>query len=219
MKGKKWLIIADGLPLKTEKTRRLAINRSVIALDAALITCLDYGITPDLVLGDFDSLDRSYIKNIKNQHDIVFLHRPCQNSTDLEKALDYLLENKEDNISICHATGQRMDHTLYNLGLLKGFHNAFSELKIITETENIYFIRNQSLTLMGRKKLAVALMSFPHAVINSKGLKYDMKNHELELGLSESACNSLEQNNAQIDVDGDALLIIDDSIFLEAHLK
>lgn len=214
MKQKNWLIIADGEPLSKAKTQRLAKNKSVIALDGALKVCLDYEILPDLVMGDFDALSEDFIKEVKTKYNIPFERTPCQNSTDLEKALHYLYDHHAKNICICHATGRRLDHTLYNLRLLKRFHNKFTSLEIITEIEKIYFIKDTEIILQGEKDDPVAILGFPEAKITSRGLTYDMQTYELKLGHNESTSNKLKNDSATLQVFGDALLLISHNISL-----
>lgn len=212
MTGENWLIIANGEPLSESKTRALAKNKLVIALDGALSVCLNYEIIPTLCIGDFDSVDKKIVSFAKADPTIEFIHNPCQNSTDLEKALNYLVELHPETITICHATGWRLDHSLYNLRLLKRFHEQFKQLSLITEYEKVYFVKNQTLELHGAIDAPVALLSFPNARITSSGLKYDMVHYELKYGISESTSNSLATKHARIEVIGEALLLIDHDI-------
>ena len=208
MKNKHWLIIADGEPLPKETTKNLAASKKIIALDGALKVCLDYDIIPAICMGDFDSIDDDLMAYAKENYSIEFIKNTCQNSTDLEKALIYLETIKSESITICHATGWRLDHSLYNLRLLQRFHQKFNSLVLMTQLEKVYFIKDQTITLSGSKNDALALLSFPEARITSSGLKYDMNNFQLKHGVSESTSNALENETAIIDVQGEVLLLI-----------
>jgi len=218
MNHKAWLIIANGEPLADHITKGFSANRHLIALDGALKQCLASGIVPNICIGDFDSLDPAIIDKSRSEYDIQFIRNPCQNSTDLEKALNYLHTIAADDILICHATGWRLDHTLYNLRLLKRFHQKFKSISLITENEKTFFIKNQNIKLSGPKNEAVALLSFPKAIINSKGLKYDMEDYLLDHGFSESTSNALEKGVAYINIQGEVLLILSHDISID-YLK
>ena len=215
MQRTQWLIIANGDPLEKDKIKALTENKSIIALDGALTQCLECDIIPDIVIGDFDSLDIDLVETFKDHHHITFIKNNCQNTTDLDKALSYLFKINAEDITIAHATGRRLDHSLYNLRLLKKFHETFKYLKVITSREKAYFLKDQNCKLSGPINQAVALLSFPKAIINSVGLKYDMQDYELNFSFNESTSNSLGKTIASIEVQGEALLLISHEIELQ----
>ena len=84
----------------------------VIAADAGYRTCRREGIVPDLLLGDFDSMEQPDFPNI---------HRsPVEkDDTDTMLAVKTALEEGCDTVYIYGGTGgKRLDHTLANLQTL-----------------------------------------------------------------------------------------------------
>ena len=84
----------------------------VIAADAGYRTCRQAGIVPDLLLGDFDSMEQPDFPNI---------HRsPVEkHDTDTMLAVKTALEQGCDTVYIYGGTGgKRLDHTLANLQTL-----------------------------------------------------------------------------------------------------
>ena len=84
----------------------------VIAADAGFLTCRDAGLVPDLLLGDFDSMEQPDFPNI---------HRsPVEkDDTDTMLAVKTALEQGCDTVYIYGGTGgKRLDHTLANLQTL-----------------------------------------------------------------------------------------------------
>ena len=67
-----WLIIADGEPLLKSTTQQWAKNKSILVLDGALPTVLDDEITPQIVMGDFDSVDPTLLNKIKLKILVLF---------------------------------------------------------------------------------------------------------------------------------------------------
>ena len=82
----------------------------IIAADAGYRTCREAGIVPDLLLGDFDSMDQPA--------DFANIHRsPVEkDDTDTMLAIKTALEQGCDTVYIYGGTGgKRLDHTLANL--------------------------------------------------------------------------------------------------------
>lgn len=73
--------------------------------------------TPDAVLGDFDSLAGRVIDGGGAR----FLHDPDQSTTDAEKALLHALADGCTDAVLLGAAGMRLDHTLYNCGLVEKY--------------------------------------------------------------------------------------------------
>jgi len=85
----------------------------VIAADAGYRVCQSLGIVPDLLLGDFDSMDQP--------EDFANIHRsPVEkDDTDTMLAVKTALEHGCDEIYIYGGTGgKRLDHTIANLQTL-----------------------------------------------------------------------------------------------------
>ena len=205
--GRDWLIIANGEPLPKSQLKALAKNKLIVVLDGAF-NQLKALLAPDVVLGDFDSIDRDLYVSLQNSQKPLLFHTPDQDATDLEKALQYVITFKPKAIQICQATGLRLDHTLYNLRLLKKFHQRCRDIEIISSTEKIIFLKDETVTVSAEKSQPLAVMSFTEATVTSVGLAYDMDDMRLVFAEQESACNALADKKATIHVRGDVLLIV-----------
>lgn len=202
---KDWLIIANGEPVAENIWLKLAEGKSIMVLDGAFHSDLMKLITPDVVIGDFDSIDA----NVDFIHStITFVKETEQETTDLEKGLLYLAKINPGAVTIVNATGWRLDHTLYNLRLLKRFHGAFKSLSIVTTIERICYVENQTVILHVEKAQPFAMLACPEATVCSSGLRYDMDHLKLRLGHQESTSNFVLKKEASIVVDGGALLLM-----------
>jgi thiamine pyrophosphokinase len=114
------LLICNGEQPSRPFARRLA-RRShfIVAADGGANGARKLGITPDLIIGDLDSVTRATRKFFSS----TFVIRVArQDNTDMEKALDYIVAGSlAQEVMIIGATGRRIDHTLGNLAVLANY--------------------------------------------------------------------------------------------------
>ena len=94
----------------------------VIAVDGGLSRLLEAGIEPDLVLGDFDSLEEKYLPwldSLKKTSPEKLIRLPCEkDDTDTVYAVRVCLERGYSRIDLYGALGGRLDHTIANVQTL-----------------------------------------------------------------------------------------------------
>lgn len=216
-----WLIVAHAPSFSEKRLLNMSKNRMLVALDGVADDLKKYKIYPHVILGDFDSIKNKEFWGIKEtfheidnssapykgNFDVLIVPAKDQDHTDLEKAILFCDKQKASSIIILNATGGRMDHTLGNIGVLRKYHKKERPLAIYTRTEKIEYLKDGSTTIHGKPGDNVAIMGYPEAFMTTEGLAYNGKNFQLKLGLQESTCNSLAQNKATIDIQGEALVI------------
>lgn len=203
---KKALLVADGAPLPPAQIRVLARGRHVVALDGAADQARRQKWRPNRITGDFDSISPAALAYF-DRLAVEIIPTPDQDHTDLEKSLALTIHDGAESIWICQALGLRLDHTLANLGFLRKFHHPRRELLVFTATEKIRFVRDQKITLRGKKGRAFALFPFPACTAASRGLAYELDGHKLELGKSESVSNQAVKAVVDLRIKGEALVI------------
>ena len=125
------VIICDGQFPKTEYPRYLIRTADfTICCDGALSKYLrnSKGIfgtekTPDLVIGDMDTLPSS----LQKKYSDIIIRESEQEHNDQTKAVRWAIANLEDidHICILGATGGRIDHTIGNASLLMEYTRMF----------------------------------------------------------------------------------------------
>lgn len=117
------LIICGGTPpTKNLLEKHIKQADLQIGADSGGHVFLGYGFTPDIVLGDLDSFKYT------NHENIDILKLEDQNSTDLDKALQYALNKGAKTCSVLGALGKRIDHQQKNLSSMVEFHERFDSL-------------------------------------------------------------------------------------------
>lgn len=112
-------IVCNGEMEKTVAIRKRIENAAtVIGVDGGLNHCRQMHITPPWVVGDFDSIDPSILKEIEKGVGFTQLAR-AKDETDLEVAVQKAKQlSKQAQILIFGGLGGRIDHTLGNIYLL-----------------------------------------------------------------------------------------------------
>mgnify|MGYP000965364009 CR=1 FL=1 len=80
---------------------------------------LSVGLTPHVILGDFDSVDSGWRSSLgaESTAPTVLYYPRDKDKTDGQLAVEYALDAKIKKICVYGGLGRRFDHTLGNLGL------------------------------------------------------------------------------------------------------
>ena len=125
---KKCIILANGKPPKKSIItffQRRGYSKLICA-DGGSNSALKMKLVPDVIIGDLDSISSEALKEFKSVSKIIRLKR--QNDTDVEKCLKYAIKNKFEEALLLGATGNRLDHTFCNLGIV---------LKVFSSNKNL----------------------------------------------------------------------------------
>ena len=91
----------------------------VVAVDGGFAALEGVGCTPDVVMGDFDSL--GYVPQNLPETVEVFEYPTHKDESDMELALRLAQERGFEEVEVYGAIGGRLDHTIANLQLLALF--------------------------------------------------------------------------------------------------
>lgn len=143
----------------------------VIAADSGLDALSVYGIVPDLVLGDLDSLkDRSLLDKMPDDKILEF--PKDKDFTDTELALNYLNKKGCSDIILIGGGGGRLDHliALYTL-----FSRDLCPFLWVTANEKIFLIKDKfSINLKKNSTVSFFPVSKNKCKMVSKGLKWEL---------------------------------------------
>ena len=184
------LIIANGAACQPELLGQLLEwSPLVVVLDAAIERVISLDIKVDVLLGDFDC-DFNPEDYQTKQYPLEIVHTPDQNKTDLEKALDYLIERKIPAVNIVWATGRRADHTITNLTNIVRYRDLI-KIVILDDHSKIFLLPNKF------KKWYTAgtpISLIPIGVvkgIHSHNLVYPLANDTLTIGYRTGCSNAV----------------------------
>lgn len=199
-------LLADGEALPRSLRDRLRRGRFQLVVDGAAEIARREGWKPDLILGDFDTVKSATLQHFRKKG-VEILEAPDQDYTDLEKALAWCALRDFRSIWIAQAWGKRVDHSLANLSFLKRFYSPERDIRLFTKHETIRFCRDQTVRSRGRMGRGFAVIPFPKARVTSRGLVYEMRGFEMELGHKESVSNRARNATVELKVEGEALVL------------
>ena len=173
----------------------------VIAADAGYLTAKKMGITPDILLGDFDTLGEENIPD-----GVECLRVPAEkNDTDTQLAVKVAIERGAKEIAIVGGLGGRIDHTLSTLAILEDLweckENRISA--ILTDGKNrVRFIRNSGIILLRSQYRYFSLIAADEKIkgIILDGCKYPLKNGQLSRRNQWAVSNEITGNCALVEV-------------------
>ena len=160
----KKLLIVGGADFSEELFKEVYDNEiPIIAADGGVNFLTEKNISPELVIGDLDSVSEQKIQNIEPEKIIRISE---QNSTDLEK----VLINTQSPLTIgIGFLGAQIDHELAALSALV----KFSHKKIIFIGEHdIVFLVPPSFSLRSFNGMRVSLYPLDEVKVHSDGLKW-----------------------------------------------
>ena len=95
----------------------------VICTDGGYDIALEEGITPNILIGDLDSINSKIPEHLP-----VLRFNPVKDYTDLQLSLDHAVSKGADTVEIWGGIGGRLDQTVANLQLLSRYSKEFSSL-------------------------------------------------------------------------------------------
>ena len=206
---KKCIIIGNGKPPRKSVIEYLQNEgySTIICADGGANSAKQLGITPDYIIGDLDSISAKSLIYYKNKSKIIRIKR--QNDTDIEKCLKFAIRKGIKEAIMTGVTGDRLDHTFCNLGIVLKFFDKIG-IKIIAEKSLLtaYTGNAKIKTIPGE---IVSLYGFNERTkITSRGLKYPLNKVSLPFGKKESTSNVALSNIVNLKITGGIIFVIRD---------
>ena len=181
----------------------------LIACDKGYGYAKNMRLTPDVVIGDFDSFTGVIDPDIK-----VLRYPIEKDDTDTMLAVKYALNEGCDRIVICSALGGRMDHTIANIQSMAyaASHGALCE--IMSENEYMRTFTGGKTRVKERDGYSISLFSLSDECkdLSIDGAKYNLKNATLTNIFPLGYGNSREHDYVTISMSSGILLIVESVI-------
>ena len=178
-----------------------------IAADSGYRNALALGVTPTLLLGDFDSLGECEIPK-----EIECVKVPAEKDfTDTQLAIDTAVQKGATELVIIGGLDGRLDHTLSNLAILEDL-NQRKIPAVITDGKNrVRYIHSTSTLIAksGFRYLSLLTLSEKAKGVSIEGCKYPLKNATLNRNFQYAVSNEITGNCALISVRKGGIYIVE----------
>jgi len=178
----------------------------VFAADGAALKLLDMNIDFEKVIGDLDTIHRN--GSIINIPDSKKVYLPEQETNDFEKCLNYLEENFFKKVLILGFHGGELEHSLNNWSVLIKYMLQIS--LCIYENGRYAIPIYQDFKLATKIGEIIGLIPQPVVLLSTKGLKWNLNEEILLIGLREGARNVAMKKQIEVKIiEGSLLLFLD----------
>ena len=184
--------------------KSISCDSYIIAADIGLSYCLDEGISPDLIVGDFDSFA------LPEDIDIPVVRLPVEKDhTDLDISIQKAIELGYEEITVLGGLGGRLDQTIANIQLLIGAKEKGIDI-IIKDLYNEARVITDNITIKKRKGYLLSLFAVNGTVsgITLKGTKYLLKDSAISESFPLGVSNEITSDFAEISLKKGMLLVI-----------
>ena len=212
--------VITGGPL-TSKAADFIVKDHVIAADRGIDFCFKYGITPELAVGDMDSVSEEGLDSIKKSGIPIKTYPVEKDMTDTEIALSFV--PKEAGVTVvCPLTG-RLDHIIANIQIAASLYSEGRDIVLDDGVTEVHFLSgNDKVTLNLDKwgsKSSVSLVPLSSDKniegVTLNGLYYPLDNATLSFGKTLSFSNKPKDGVSEFTVsikEGLLAVIVTDTV-------
>jgi len=184
----------------------------VVAADGGAALTVALGLIPDLLVGDFDSIEPSLLDGwIRTGVEYQRFEHHLKSETDTELAALAALRWKPQEIVIIGAIGGRVDHTLANVLLLTHPALARSNVRIVDGNEELFLAKPRAWNRVAGSPgdtLSLLPLGGDARGVSLEGLAYPLQNETLGRGRARGVSNVMLTGEAGVRHERGVLLVI-----------
>jgi thiamine pyrophosphokinase len=186
-------------------------NTRWIGVDRGLYTLIKSNITPEEAFGDFDSITEAERKEVDNSGCKLHTYSAEKDETDLELAINWALQQEDEQIVLLGCTGGRLDHELINIQMLNKGLETKKEI-IICDKQNKIIIREPGTYSLEKEELFQYVSFIPQTKevkgLSLEGFKYPL--HKKTINWGETLCisNELLEKKGTYSFDSGILMVV-----------
>jgi len=176
---------------------------NIICADGGLLIAREIEVTPDFLIGDYDSMEMPDAEGI--------IKLPMEKDmTDTEAAIVLAIEHGASHITILGGLGGRFDHTMGNIGMLAKYGDILEHIALI-DGQNYIFMKSPGTTIIPQNEYTyLGIISYGSTAENVtlRGVKYPLTDFCLSNRTSLGVSNEIIEDTARISFTKGKLLFI-----------
>jgi thiamine pyrophosphokinase len=200
------LVIAGGRRPNEKFFKAVAQGRKIFCVDKGIEICRDCNILPEILIGDFDSAEKTALNWAIENKIPVERHPVEKDFTDTQLALELLKE--KNSALITGIFGGRLDHLFSNIFTCA---NAAVRNFLADEQEIIFYVKGGETVEIKFFENPAALSLLPISKICSgvttKNLHWELANVVLNQNFPYAVSNRVESSEIKISVESGTLAI------------
>jgi len=198
------IIFANGkLGDPTTVRKRILPGDLIVAADGGAGNCLKLSLNPDILIGDFDSIDPEQLQRLQQGGTQIIRHPARKDYTDLELALQHVQALGLTHCLVFAGLGARWDQTLANLLLPATVELSQVRIDFIDGNQELTVLRTGDRhEILGRSGDTVSLIPLNADVhgVSTEGLEYPLADERLVFGATRGVSNVLVGEHALVSV-------------------
>ncbi|MDD6645352.1 MAG: thiamine diphosphokinase [Oscillospiraceae bacterium] len=200
-------VIISGSPdTSVEEIKTLCTDDDfIVCADSGYTFARKAGLNPDLIIGDFDSLEEELPKDTE----VVKLNT-VKDDTDTEHCVMECIRRGYKDFLLLGSVGGRTDHTFANIAILS-FLSEYNYHGVARNNgEEIQILKEGTYNMHGKKGLTFSVFPYGCESVNVtyKGAQYPLDRYTLTYNVSRGISNVFSDENAEIVVNrGRAILL------------
>ncbi len=204
------ILFANGeLPFPEMDRRLIRRDDFILCADGGARHAMRLGLNPQLVVGDFDSLDSSELIHLTRNGAELISFPADKDFTDLELALKAARDMKPKEVILLGALGGRLDQSLTNIFLLA--HPDYVQMNVMLASgPQKGWVVQEEITIAGKPGDIVSVIPLTANVSGLTyhfGLRWPLKNASLPFGSSRGVSNELLAEQARITLHSGTILV------------
>ncbi len=189
----------------------MQINQSdlLVAVDGGLQHVMNSGFTPHVIIGDLDLIELTDLEYFEHNGVDIVKFPVKKNETDLELAVEYVLNLEFTEILVLGATGGRIDHFLGNILFFSNPNYMEVNIKILTKNSEIFYCKSKQI-VEGASGDTISLIPISEVVarVKTTGLMYPLDAEDLVRWKSRGISNQMIDQTAKIEFETGELLCV-----------
>lgn len=193
-------------------------NFIIVAADKGLSYLMDMSIIPDYIIGDFDSAGEKLFEKAKELSEtgrsVLKKLNPIKDDTDTEAALELSFLESDGDIYIFSGTGNRLDHVISNIQILKKGLRRHRKVYLIDANNKVQVIDKDSpLTILKDTQYGKFVSVFPLSGkvtgLTMTGFFYPLSETTLVSGTSLGQSNEITDDAGTVKVSSGELIVVE----------
>lgn len=182
----------------------------IVCVDGGTRHCLNSGFTPNLLVGDLDSVDQKSFAAVKASSAECIRFAQEKDASDLELVFDILSDRFFEQVVLLGASGGRTDHQLFNWQLAAAQPWPF-QLRIIddyVDAQVVDITRGLNAKASKGQLFSVIPLAGTATGVCVQGAQYPLNNASLKVGSTIGLSNKVTNARLQVSVAEGIVLVM-----------